>query len=100
MQNDEDRDIPLRQATRQFPGRNGESVSLPTIYRWTLTGCKGIKLRSWQCGSVRCTSRRAIREFVDALTAQRDGQPPAERAPVVVRKKLAETAAELDRLGI
>src|SRR5262245_6672126 len=98
MIDDDDRYRPLKEAADWFPGRNGKKVALATIYRWSLSGARGgIKLQTWQVGSVRCTTARAVHEFVAALTAARDGQPAVDRAPA---KRTAATAAALDKIGI
>jgi hypothetical protein len=39
--------ISLREATKSLPvRRRGKPVHISCVYRWTLNGCKGIKLES------------------------------------------------------
>ena len=92
--------FPLSELPDRIPPRAGRKLSIASAYRWTTRGVRGVVLETVQIGGTRYTSVEAFQRFTNALTSARDGQPPAERAPVVVRKKLAETAAELDRLGI
>lgn len=76
--------IPLHRARDLFGFR---APSVPTLYRWTTTGVRGVRLRTWQVGSVRCTTRAAVEEFVGTLTELRDHQQPADRAPACVRRR-------------
>jgi hypothetical protein len=92
--------FPLSELPDRIPPRFGRKLSIPTSYRWSTRGVRGIVLETVQIGGTRYTSVEAFQRFTDALTRARDGQLPVERAPAPVRKKLAETAAELDRLRI
>lgn len=61
--------ISLREATKCLPvRRRGKPVHISCIYRWTLSGCKGIKLESIQVGGTRCTSREALGRFFERLS--------------------------------
>lgn len=61
--------ISLREATKCLPvRRRGKPVHISCIYRWTLNGCKGIKLESIQIGGTRCTSREALGRFFERLS--------------------------------
>ena len=97
---DDDKLITIREARRLLPGRNGRTISLGAIYRWSLHGCRGVTLATWQSGSLRCTTRRAVREFIAALTASRDGQPVEARMPPTAARRRAEVARRLDAIGI
>jgi hypothetical protein len=89
--------IPLAEAPDHFPRRRGKKVSLATVYRWTQSGCNGIRLHTVMVGGVRYTSPLAIEQFVANLTAARDGTAPsrvlAPACPTAISRKL-------DALGI
>lgn len=62
--------LTLRQACDLIPRRRGgKKTAVETLYRWSLTGCRRIKLETVQIGATRCTSREALQRFFDALTA-------------------------------
>lgn len=91
--------IPIRDACKLFPRPGGRRTSLPTVYRWTLRGIKGVVLKTAQVGAVRCTTRAWIAEFVEAVTAKRDRTSVADRAPVCVRTRKQRNVSEnLDAL--
>jgi hypothetical protein len=92
--------FPLSELPDRIPPRFGRKLSIPTSYRWSTRGVRGIVLETVQVGGTRYTSVEALRRFTEALTRARDGRPPAERAPAQVRNKLAQVATELDRLKI
>jgi hypothetical protein len=92
--------FPLSELPDRIPPRAGRKLSIPTSYRWSTRGVRGIVLETVQVGGTRYTSAEAVQRFTDALTRARDGQSPSERAPVVVKKRLAQTAAALDAIGI
>jgi hypothetical protein len=96
----DDRLIPLREAAKHFPGRGGKKIALTTLYRWSASGTRGVRLRTWQVGSIRCTTAAAISQFISELTARRDGQPVVERAPVAARRRQEAVAKQLDAVGI
>lgn len=94
--------IALRDAARLLPPRpNGKLVSLATIYRWTLRGCRGAYLECLQAGGTRVTSTEAVARFLLALTTV----PAATHATVAVARRAPSAdarraAAELDDAGI
>lgn len=49
----------------------GKSLSINTLYRWAMRGLRGgtIRLRTILYGGTRCTTRRWLAEFIDALNA-------------------------------
>ncbi len=65
--------IPLNQAIREeIPGEKNPS----TIHRWITRGLSGvdgkrIRLQVWYAGRQPCTTRTAIRQFLDEVTAAR-----------------------------
>jgi|SRR5579862_440463 len=52
-----------------------------TLFRWGKRGIRGIKLRLEIEGGRTYTTRAALREFHDAVSAARQAEPPAERSP-------------------
>ncbi len=78
--------ISLNEARATMPPRRaGKRPSLSCLYRWTSTGCRGVRLEYVQVGATRFTSREAIRRFFDRLTTHQsasasDDRPPAKRA--------------------
>jgi len=50
------------------PNAKGTRVSLPTIYRWTLRGVRGVRLECLQGPSGKATSLEAIQRFLQHLT--------------------------------
>src|SRR5262245_16109387 len=53
-------------ATHEVPIlRRGRRTHISTLYRWTKTGCRGVKLDYVQCGATRCTSREALSRFFE-----------------------------------
>jgi hypothetical protein len=65
--------ITLAEAAKLFPARRaGRKTHVNTLYRWSSSGCKGIRLRTFQCGATRVTTAADVREFVERLTQQRD----------------------------
>jgi hypothetical protein len=91
--------ISLTEATRCLPRRRaGKRPHVSCLYRWTMSGCRGVILENIQIGGTRCTSREALARFFQRLTVT-----PAA-IPVVASRahKAAIAAAEriLDEAGI
>lgn len=71
--------LTLREATALVPRRRGgKRCSLQCLYRWTTAGCRGVVLQYRQAGATRCTTRRWVDEFFDALTAQSRRRPVSQ----------------------
>jgi hypothetical protein len=77
------------------PGRNGRPMHISTGYRHAHKGVKGVKLPTVNFGGVICTSREAIQEFVDLLSAG-SSAPVAPRSSTGLRD--TEASAEAARL--
>src|SRR5689334_2833641 len=88
----------IHEAPRHLPKRHGRLVHLSTIYRWVTVGSRGVKLQTWLVGGARYTSSEALRQFVENLTAARDGRVPTPVAAAAARQ--ADVSQQLDRLGI
>jgi hypothetical protein len=91
--------ISLADAAKDLPRRRaGKRPHVSCIYRWTVSGCRGVRLESIQVGGTRCTSREALARFFRLLTGSQ------EAVPVVTSRaqQAAVAAAEraLDAAGI
>jgi hypothetical protein len=61
--------LPIYRVPERLPSRrSGKSIHVSTVYRWCTIGCRGIVLESIPCGSMRCTSKRALERFFAALS--------------------------------
>lgn len=93
--------ISLTEAARLLPRRRrGKRPHISCIYRWTVSGCKGVILDSTQVGGTRCTSREALARFFAALSAA-SGTP----ATVAVtsgdsEKDFADAEAYCEKVGL
>jgi len=91
--------ISLTEATRLLPARRGgKRPHVSCIYRWTVTGCKGVILESIQVGGTRCTSKEALARFFERLTTgSRDIEP--RRTPSQRERAATNAMMELEQLG-
>ncbi len=62
--------ITLAQAGQMIPGKRDPS----TIWRWINAGRYGVRLESLEVGGVTYTTRTAIQEFCEAVTAAKRAQ--------------------------
>lgn len=102
--------IPLTRVAAEIPPRRrGRRMNVSTLYRWTTSGCRGVRLRYIQVGATRCTTRSWLDEFFAALTqASVHGPTPAGissgaaslRIPRSRRLAIERASRELDALGI
>lgn len=61
--------VSLTEAAKLLPmRRGGKKPHVSCIYRWTVAGCKGVRLESIQVGGTRCTSREALVRFFERLS--------------------------------
>lgn len=94
--------ISLADAARYLPTRRaGKRPHISCVYRWTVSGCKGVKLESIQIGGTRCTSREALSRFFDRLSMSAGPQqdPAAVRSPVQRQRAIAQADRELREAG-
>jgi hypothetical protein len=94
--------LTLAEAARLIPPRRANRPThLSCLYRWTVSGCRGIILESLQIGATRATSREALSRFYAALTAQTQGKAPAPTpAPAHRRRKIEAAERRLAAAGI
>jgi hypothetical protein len=93
--------IPLRELAAQLPRRRGgKKTNVATLYRWTNSGIRGVRLRYAQCGSVRCSTIAWVHKYFAALgAADAATSAPAGRTAAQRARALEATDRELDRMG-
>ena len=95
--------LTLAEAAKRLPRRRrGRKIHVSTIYRWTVSGCRGIVLDHIQIGGTRCTSLTALQSFFDRLTrASEIGGATSHSRSLVQRQRQSKAAEkELERLGV
>jgi hypothetical protein len=92
--------LSLNRARREWSDLIPPRTSLMTLYRWTSVGCKGVILRSVQCGGRRSVSRQAIMEFFAELTVKRGARAAGRAASAGAGRRQQAAAQQLDALGI
>ena len=78
--------VPLAEAAQELPGRPHTS----TLLRWG-KGIRGVKLSLLRIGARHYVSRRALKEFIAALTAATE-QPSCSQPTVTHRRSQLENA--------
>jgi hypothetical protein len=94
--------ISLTEAAKLCPKRrSGKRPHVSCVYRWTATGCKGVKLESLQVGGTRCTSREALGRFFERLSqvAGLDRTVPTIRTPSQRARADAQAKREIMQWG-
>jgi hypothetical protein len=72
--------------------RNGRSLDLSVLYRFTTRGIRGVRLETFQHAGSRCTTKPAMLRFLKRLSGEPVNQPDAKlvsRAHQRARKMLA-----------
>ena len=93
--------LSLTEAAKNLPGRRqGKRPHVSCIYRWTVSGCRGVVLESIQIGGTRCTSREALARFFAKLTGEPIPPAAASRTTAQRQRAIAQANAELDAAGI
>ena len=79
-----------------------EGVSIPTPWRWTKRGVKGVVLETFSIGGRRYTTQEAFQRFVERSTAAANGEPaaPASRTNRQRETAIARAERELEKAGI
>jgi len=88
--------ICLSEAPRHLPRRDGRAFSLATVYRWSLKGCRGVRLETLQIGGRRHTSMEALQRFAEQLTS---GQKTPEPVIIPIRREREIEAAERELIA-
>jgi hypothetical protein len=82
--------------------RRGRKTHVSTIYRWALSGSKGIVLESLVTPSGRVTSREALARFFEALTERQAGAVGGGQhhpGPIVGGRTLAQRQRASESAG-
>ncbi len=96
--------LSLTEVAKRLPiRRGGKRPHLSCLYRWTVSGCRGVVLESISIGGTRCTSTEALQRFFDRLS--RKTTTPIEPTPIgrthADRAKASDQAAQtLKRMGV
>jgi hypothetical protein len=88
--------IAVNKSPAQIPGRPHVS----TVWRWVLTGVRGIKLETFVVGCQRFTTKQAIERFIAATTARANGEPLPTRTPRQRERAIDAAERELSKAGI
>jgi hypothetical protein len=94
--------LTLAEAAKSLPRRRrGRKTHVSTLYRWTVSGCRGIVLEHIQIGATRATSAEALQRFFERLTNPEPGggNPPLSQSLVQRQRRSEAAAKELERLG-
>ena len=86
--------VPISKAREHVPSKPHTA----TIWRWVLTGCRGVRLETLLIGGKRYTSEDAIRRFFAETTAAGSRQKPT-RAPLSQSRQRAIEQADRDFSG-
>ena len=72
--------LTLAQAAEDLPRRRrGGKTNISTLYRWSQSGCRGVRLETIQIGGTRCTSREALQRFFERLSQSQRTHPRRRR---------------------
>jgi hypothetical protein len=94
--------LTLSEAAERLPRRRrGRQTHVSTLYRWTVSGCRGVLLEHTQIGATRATSLEALQRFFDRLSrGSANGSTLPFTRSLVQRQRRSEAAAkELERIG-
>jgi hypothetical protein len=96
--------VSLADAAQELPRRRrGRKTHVSTLFRWTTSGCRGVRLESIQVGGTRCTSREALQRFFERLSqpvqAGADAGGRSQPGPTVGRRTLAQRQRESAEAG-
>lgn len=74
-----------------------EGVSTPTVWRWAIRGCRGVRLETYTVGARRYTTEEAFARFAAGCTAVSQGQSLSAE-DLRTAAKIARDNAEADRI--
>ena len=89
--------IPIREIPNHLPGAKPHKA---TVWRWVLTGVRGVKLETVLVGGRRYTNATAIERFIQATTAIANGEPVPARTSKQRERAIAAAERELAAAGI
>jgi hypothetical protein len=92
--------VSLTDAAKLLPARRGgKRAHVSCLYRWTQSGCKGVRLESIQVGGTRCTSREALGRFFERLSNSTGSGEPSIRTPNQRARAADQAERDLIRAG-
>lgn len=99
---DLERETPLsiNAVPKYVEGLTGRRPSLSTVWRWHLTGCRGVKLPTILAGGRRVTTKEAVQLFFAATTAAANGEAAPARTPRQRKRAIEAAERELSAVGI
>jgi len=97
--------LTLSEAAERLPKRRGKPIHISTIYRWAMTGLRGVRLETLPVGGSHCTSLEALQRFAETLAetprSPRGFAPrPAPSKRKQRQRRIAAANKRLDRAGI
>ncbi len=93
--------VSFSEAAHSLPRRRaGKRPHISCLYRWSVSGCRGVILESIQVGGTRCTSREAVARFFTRLTTGDVADVPAVRSVAKRQRAVARAMKELDQAGV
>jgi hypothetical protein len=98
-----ERVVTFGQASDILPRRRrGRKIALSTFYRWSDSGCRGVRLETIE-GGARCTSLEALQRFLSGSPGRTDSGlipiHPPQRPDVRRQLDSEEAGRELERHG-
>lgn len=90
--------IPLMDVPKYLPTRPHAS----SVFRWMDRGCRGVKLPVVRIGGKTMVSRRALLDFIAAVSTRRRNEPPSSPPPATPARSARRDAAKrrLDAAGV
>jgi hypothetical protein len=88
--------VSISEARQHVPGQ----PSVPTLWRWVLSGTRAGKLESVLIGGRRYTSIEAIQRFAHQSTAGADGKAVTTQTAAQRKLAIQQAEAACDRDGI
>jgi hypothetical protein len=67
--------LTLAQVAEEHPRRRKDrKTHVSTLYRWSIAGCRGVRLETIQIGGTRCTSQQVLQRFFEKLSQSHPGR--------------------------
>lgn len=89
--------LSLAEASRskKIPTSSGKPISIPTLWRWCVHGCKGVKLEHVRFGRRVAISEEALDRFaVELARVWSEPEPEKPTKPTTQHKPKPRTAAQ------
>jgi hypothetical protein len=80
--------------------RGGARLNVSTLWRWSMRGVGGRRLRVVRCGGALATNQTWLREFFENLAPQPTPSQPQVRSPSARDRDVAAAQAKLAKEGI